>query len=434
MPKLAFHWKILIGMVLGVVIGLIAAQISWGPEFVRDWISPFGKMFINLLKLIAVPLVIVSLSKGVSDLKDMASLSKIGGRTVVLYLFTTVVAVIIGLFLVNIFAPGSQVSEETLTELSKDYTSVVNTRLEAAGDPKDKGPLDFFVNLVPQNIFEAAGNNGKMLQIIFFVVLFAVCLLLLPQEKQKPLKDLFDTVNDVMLKMVDVIMLVAPYAVFALIASLVVETTNAELFKALLSYGGVMLLGMATLLGFYVILVRSFTGRSPGFYLRGIVPAQLVAFSTSSSMATLPVTMEVVEENLGVEKEIASFVCPVGATVNMDATSLMQGIAAVFACQVMGIDLSLMDQLAIVLTATLASIGTAAAPSAGIIMLVIVLESVGFPAERLPIALAMILSVDRPLDMVRTIINVSGDTCVSMLVAKSLGKLKSVEEVKKEYI
>ncbi|MEM7371748.1 MAG: dicarboxylate/amino acid:cation symporter [Bacteroidota bacterium] len=434
MPKLAFHWKILIGMVLGVVIGLIAAQISWGPEVVRDWISPFGKMFINLLKLIAVPLVIVSLSKGVSDLKDMASLSRIGGRTVVLYLFTTVVAVIIGLFLVNLFAPGSQVSEETLTELSKDYTSVVTTKLEAAGESKEKGPLDFFVNLVPQNIVEAAGNNGKMLQIIFFVVLFAVCLLLLPVDKQKPLKELFDTVNDVMLKMVDVIMLVAPYAVFALIASLVVETTNAELFKALLSYGGVMLLGMASLLGFYVILVRFFAGRSPGFYLRGIIPAQLVAFSTSSSMATLPVTMEVVEENLGVEKEIASFVCPVGATVNMDATSLMQGIAAVFACQVMGIELGLMDQLAIVLTATLASIGTAAAPSAGIIMLVIVLESVGFPAERLPIALAMILSVDRPLDMVRTIINVSGDTCVSMLVAKSLGKLKSVEEVKKEYI
>lgn len=424
MKKLALHWKILIGILLGALLGWGMSQMNGGADFVRDWIKPFGTIFINLLKLIAVPLVIVSLLKGISDLKDVASLSRIGGRTVGLYLFTTVVAVILGLTLVNIFEPGAQISPETLEELSGSYTTNATAKLETVESQPEKGPLDFFVNLVPQNIFAATTSNGNMLQIIFFVVLFSVCLLLLPIERQRPLKELFDVTNEVMLKMVDVIMLMAPYAVFALIASLVVDTTNFELFNALLAYAVVLLGGMALMLGFYVILIKMFTGKSPDFFLRGILPAQLVALSTSSSMATLPVTMECVEENLGVEKEVSSFVCPVGATVNMDATSLMQAIAAVFVCQVLGHDLEWNDQLMIVLTATLASIGAAAAPSAGIVMLVIVLESVDFPSENLAVALAMILSVDRPLDMCRTVVNISGDGCVSMLVAKSLGKLK----------
>lgn len=423
--KLAFHWKILIGMLLGVVLGFVAAQFSEGAQFVRDWVKPFGQIFINLLKVIAIPLVIVSLLKGISELKDTATLSKIGGRTIVWYLLTTVLAVIIGLVLVNFFAPGANISAETLSNLSADYTSVASNKMSSR-DTGDKSPLDFFVQLVPQNIFNALGNNANMLQVIFFTVFFSICLLLLPPERQKPLKELFDVTNEVMLKMVDAIMMIAPYAVLALIASLVVETTNGELFKALLSYALVMMLGMSLMLGVYVILIKSFTGMSPMFFLRGILPAQLVAFSTSSSMATLPVTMEVVEENLGVENEVSSFVCPIGATVNMDASSLMQAIASVFVCQVLGHDLGISDQLIIVLTATLASIGAAAVPSAGIIMLVIVLESVGFPPENLPVALAMILAVDRPIDMCRTVINVSGDGCVSVLVAKSLGKLKPI--------
>lgn len=424
MTKLALHWKILIGMAMGIILGLLAAQFDGGQNFIRNWIKPFGQMFINLLKLIAIPLVIVSLAKGISELKDMASLSRIGGRTIAWYLGTTVVAVVLGLFLVNVFAPGTHVSASTLSELSADYTSVVVDKLDNA-DTSPKGPLNFFVQLIPQNIFNALDSNSNMLQIIFFTVFFSICLLLLPTERQKPLLELFDVTNEVMLKMVDVIMWVAPYAVLALIASLVVETTNGELFLALLSYALVLLLGMALLVGFYVLLVKIFGGLSPSHYLRGILPAQLVAFSTSSSVATLPVTMECVEENLGVENEISSFVCPVGATVNMDATSLMQAIAAVFVCQVLGHDLALSDQLIIVLTATLASIGAAAAPSAGIIMLVIVLESVNFPSENLPVALAMILAVDRPLDMCRTVVNISGDSCVSVLVAKSLGKIRT---------
>lgn len=427
MKQLALHWKIMIGMLFGILLGYVASQFPGGSGFVKNWISPFGTIFINLLKLIAVPLVIISLLKGISDLKDLTSLSKIGGRTIVLYLFTTVLAVIIGLGLVNSFQPGSVVSGDTLSELSQGYQSTVVDKLDKANIDEEKGPLQFLIDLVPANIFKATIDNSKMLQIIFFVVFFAICLLTLPTEKQEPLKVLFETVNDVMLKMVDVIMWLAPYAVIALIASLVTETTNAELFYALIGYALVMLLGMALLIACYILMIRFYTGISAQQFIKGILPAQLVAFSTSSSMATLPVTMECLEENLGVEDEVTSFVCPVGATVNMDGTSLMQAIAAVFVCQVLGHGLDLGDQLTIVLTATLASIGAAATPSAGIVMLVIVLESVDFPSSSLTVALAMILSVDRPLDMCRTVVNISGDSCVALLVAKSLGKLNEVD-------
>lgn len=423
MKKLALHWKILIGMVLGVVIGFIALQFSWGPDIVKDWIKPFGEIFIKLLKLIAVPLVIVSLAKGITDFKDLADLSKIGGRTIVFYLITTVVAVIVGLFLVNFFAPGSSVSPETVTNLSKEYTDVVSEKL-ATATTGGRGPLYFLVELVPENVFHAADDNSNMLQVIFVTIFFSICMLLIPGKQQKSLKRVIEAINSVILKMVDAIMITAPYAVTALIATLIAETTNGELFVALISYALVLLLGMALLLVIYVLVTWLYTGKPPKYFLKGILPAQLTALTTSSSMATLPVTMKCVEENLGVEKEISSFVCPVGATINMDATSLMQAIAAVFVCQVLGHDIDLADQLTIVLTATLASIGAAAVPSAGIIMLVIVLESVGFPSEKLAVALAMIFAVDRPLDMARTVINISGDSFVAVLVAKSLGKLK----------
>ncbi|NER14997.1 cation:dicarboxylase symporter family transporter [Leptobacterium flavescens] len=427
MKKLALHWKILIGMVLGIIIGLIFAKLDWGPQFIKEWVKPFGQIFINLLKLIAIPLVIVSLAKGITDLRDLAALSRIGGRTILIYLMTTVTAVILGLFLVNYFQPGSNVSPETLTELSKDYTSDMSRRLDVVESQERKGPLSFLVGLVPSNVIGAAGNNANMLQIIFVTVFFSISLLLLPADRQKPMKKLIDAGNTVMMKTVDVIMLFAPYAVLALLASLIVETTNGELFVALLSYSALLMFGMLILVLLYALIVKLFTKKPFGFFLKGMFPAQLVALSTSSSMATLPVTMECVEDNLGVEKEISSFVCPVGATINMDGSSLMQAIAAVFVCQVLGHDLSIADQLTIVLTGTLASIGAAAAPSAGIIMLVIVLESVGFPSEKLAVALAMILSVDRPLDMGRTVVNISGDGFVSVLVAKSLGKLKKIK-------
>ena len=417
--KLALHWQIFIGIVLGLLLGIVALQFAWGPEFVRDWIKPFGIVFIKLLKLIAVPLVFTSLAKGISDLKDLASLSRMGGKTVFWYLLTTVFAVMLGLLLVNLFKPGLAVDATSLQQMAEYNTATIDQKIQ---NSDGRGPLSFFVDVIPDNIFFSLGQNGSLLQVIFFTIFFSICLLLIPADQSKVTKDLIDSLNHIMLKMVDIIILISPYAVVALIAALITETANPDLFKALMSYASVLLFGMFILLCLYPLLVKFLTGMPLSKYLRGILPAQLVAFTTSSSMATLPVTMECVEDNLDVESEVASFVCPIGATINMDATSLMQAIAAVFVCQMLGHDLGINDQITIVATATLASIGAAAAPSAGIIMLVIVLESVGFPSESLPIALAMILAIDRPLDMCRTIVNVSGDAFVSILVNHRLKK------------
>jgi len=324
---MALHWKILIGMLLGIFIGIISIQFSWGPEFIKDWIKPLGQIFISLLKLIAVPLVIVSLAKGITDFKDLTALSKIGSRTIGFYMFTTVLAVIFGLFLVNTFVPGNGINPDTVANLSKDFTSMMSDKI-AMADMEDKGPLSFFVDLVPQNMFSAFTNNARMLQVIFVSIFFSICMLLLPSAQNEPVKRFIDSVNGIMLKMVDVIMLSAPVAVGALLATLIAETTNAELFIALIKYAGLLLFGMLMLLGVYMLLIMFYAKKPPLFFLKGILPAQLTALTTSSSMATLPVTMKCVEENLGVEREISSFVCPVGATINMDATSLMQAIAA----------------------------------------------------------------------------------------------------------
>jgi len=419
MKKLGLHWKILIGMLLGVIFGLVAAGIGWN-QFVIDWIKPFGTIFINLLKLIAIPLIIASLIKGVSDLKDISTLSKMGGRTVLIYMLTTIASVCLGLLIVNIIQPGSSVTEATRSDLLSGYGDAASTKIEMALSQKDQGPLQALVDLVPDNIFEAASSNTNMLQVIFFVIFFGIGMILIAPEKAKPLKDFIDGLNEVVLKMIDIIMLFAPYGVFALLASLVVESPSWSLFQALLWYSLCVLLGLGILiLVVYPTLAKTFAGFSYRDFFSGIGPAQLVAFSTSSSAATLPVTMERVHEHMGVEEEVSSFVLPVGATVNMDGTSLYQGVAAVFIAQAFGIDLSFTDQLSIVLTATLASIGSAAVPSAGMIMLVIVLGAIGVPEA----GLALIFAVDRPLDMVRTITNVTGDATVSLIVAKSLGKL-----------
>ena len=430
MNRLALHWQILIGMALGLIGGWLFSFASWGPQFVLDWIKPFGTIFIKLLKLIAIPLIVASLIKGIADLQDISKFSTIGSRTIGLYLLTTVIAITIGLSIVNIVKPGAAVSEDTLSQLTTAYGADAGARVEEAFSQKEKGPLRALVDIIPDNLIGAASDNGNMLQVIFFVVFFGVSMLLIKPDKAKPVLNFFDGVNEVILKMVDVIMLIAPYAVFALLASLVVETTNPDLFFALLWYGLTVLLGLILMIVIYTLGVYIFTGRTPGFFLSGISPAQLLAFSTSSSAATLPVTMERVEEHLGVEQEVTSFVCPVGATINMDGTSLYQAVAAVFICQALKFDLSLSAQLSIVLTATLASIGSAAVPGAGMVMLVIVLEAIGLPAESLAIGLALIFAVDRPLDMCRTAVNVTGDATVSMLVGQSVGKLGMPHERK----
>jgi Na+/H+-dicarboxylate symporter len=419
MKKIPLHWSILLGMILGVGVGIVFTTFEAGPKFISDWVKPFGTIFINALKLIAMPLILGSLIKGISDLKDISKLSKMGGRTIGIYLMTTIVAVIIGLIMVNTFKPGNSISESTRQELVQAYQSDAAEKQAVAQKQKDAGPLQGLVDLVPDNIFKATTENGNMLQVIFFALFFGIGLILIPAEKSKPVKDFFDAFNEVILKLIDLIMLVAPYGVFALLAALVVESPSLDLFRALGMYALTLVIGL-TLMGlFYLLLVRLFVKFKPKKFIQGIAPAQLLAFSTSSSAATLPVTMERVEEHLGVDEEVASFVLPIGATINMDGTSLYQAVAAVFIAQAFGMDLSLSTQLGIILTATLASIGSAAVPGAGMVMLVIVLAQAGIPEA----GLALIFAIDRPLDMCRTVINITGDASVSMMVAKSLGKL-----------
>lgn len=419
-------------MVLGVLFGLLMTRVYIGFPFVKvilgkdivtDWIEPFGTIFIRALKMIAVPLILASLIKGVSDLKDISSLSRMGVRTIALYLITTVVAVSVGLIAVNLSKPGALISDKTRTELMEEYSDEAATKIEMAEEQKEKGPLAALVDLVPDNFFGAAADNGKMLQVIFFAIFLGIGLILVPPEKAVAVKSFFDSLNEVILKMIDLIMLYAPFGVFALLAGIIVTSPNADLLVALVGYGLTVVAGLAIMIVLYILVVRTFTGKSPGFFLRGISPAQLLAFSTSSSAATLPVTIERVEEHLGVDEEVSSFVLPIGATINMDGTSLYQAVAAVFIAQAYGMDLDITTQLGIVLMATLSSIGSAAVPSAGIIMLVAVLANAGIPEA----GLALIFAVDRPLDMCRTTINVTGDATVSMLVAKSIGKLGEPE-------
>lgn len=419
MKKLALHWQILLGMVLGVVFALIMTKFSWGSDLIGDWVKPFGTIFINALKLIAIPLILAALIKGISDLKDISSLSQMGFRTIITYIITTVIAVSIGLTVVSVIKPGNSINEETRNELVEAYGGEAEAKRQAASQQKDAGPLQALIDLVPSNIFEAASSNRNMLQVIFFAVFFGIGLILIPEEQSKTVKQFFDGFNEVILKMVDLIMLAAPYGVFALLAALVVEAPSADLFTALGMYAFCVVLGLVLMIGVYVLLVKLLTKKSPRFFLNGIAPAQLLAFSTSSSAATLPVTLERVTEHLGVEEEVASFVLPIGATINMDGTSLYQAVAAVFIAQAFGMDLSFGTQLGIIATATLASIGSAAVPGAGMVMLVGVLGYAGIPEA----GLALIFAVDRPLDMCRTVVNVTGDATVSMMVAKSQDKL-----------
>lgn len=423
---MALHWRILVGMVLGIAFGYGMTQVDWGLKFVADWIQPLGTIFVNLLKLIAIPLILASLIKGISDLKDISKFRNIGVRTMLTYIGTTVVAISIGLILVNVLKPGDGISEATVAQLEQTYSNDagVQSKLAEASKQKDSGPLQFLVDMVPSNAFKAFSNNGNMLQVIVFTILIAISMLLIGEEKARPLKNFFDSLNEVVLKMVDLIMLIAPYAVFALLANVVVSSSDPDLLYALLKYAGVVVLGLLIMIVFYATLVGIFARKNPFWFLKQMSPAQLLAFSTSSSAATLPVTMERVEEHIGVDKEVSSFVLPVGATINMDGTSLYQGVAAVFIMQVLWPEgLAFSNQLSIILTALLASIGSAAVPGAGMVMLIIVLEAIGFPPDLYPIALALIFAVDRPLDMCRTVINVTGDATVSMLVAKSVGKL-----------
>ena len=417
--NLPLHWKIILGMFLGVLFGFLMSNFdSTGKELISNWIKPFGTIFINALKLIAIPLILASLIKGISDLKDISKLSKMGGITITTYLITTVIAVSVGLAIVNIVKPGNSISDETRVELLNAYEDDADKKREAAAETKKSGPLQPIIDIVPSNIISAATDNKNMLQIIFFSILFGISMILIPENKSKPLKDFFDSLNEVILKIIDLIMSFAPYGVFALLATLIVEAPKWDLLKSLLLYSITLIIGLFSLIVIYTIAVRLILNKSPNFFFKGILPAQLVAFSTSSSAATLPVTMDRVHNNLNVKNVVSSFVLPIGATINMDGTAVYQAIAAVFIAQTFGLDLSITAQLGIIVTATLASIGAAAVPSAGIIVLVIVLAQAGIPEA----GLALIFAVDRPLDMCRTVVNITGDATVSMIVDKIVSK------------
>ena len=425
MKKLALHWKILIGMILGLLFGLLMKNLEQ-KGIVVDWIKPFGTIFINLLKMIAVPLIVVSLIVGLADLKDISKLSKLGSRTVLFYLCSTVTAVSIGLVLANLIKPGKFINEESRKSLLQNFSVDASQQIELAVKAKNSGPLQPLIDIVPENFFKALSDNGSMLQVILFVILIGIGLILIEEKKAKPVVDFFKGLSDVIMKIIDLIMLFSPYGVFALMASLIVEIPDFSTLGALGIYGLTVLLGLFIMtFVFYPSLLLIFAKVNPITFFKAIAPAQLLAFSTSSSAATLPVTMECVTEKLGVDEEVSSFVLPLGATVNMDGTSLYQAVAAIFIAQAMLPNaLDLQTQLMIVVTATLASIGSAAVPSAGMVMLVIVLGQAGIPEA----GLALIFAIDRPLDMCRTVVNVTSDSTIATIVAKSVGKLNVPKE------
>ncbi len=419
------HWQIVIGLILGLLYGVIAAAAGW-LEFTSNWVAPFGTIFLNLLKLIAVPLIIASLITGVASLSDLKKLSRIGGKTIAIYLGTTVIALIIGLTVVNIMKPGRAVPEDMRIRLQESYEGDVESRTLLADQAMERGPLQPLVDMVPENFLSAAADNGDMLQVVFVAILFGIGLLLIPREKAQPLIAFFDGLNDLVIKLVELIMLTAPVGVFALLAGTITAIAQdnvgqiGELLAALGYYMLAVVIGLLIhTLVTYPVLLKIFTPKSLRNFFPAIAPAQLVAFSTSSSGATLPVTMEVAEKNVGVSEEVSSFVLPLGATINMDGTGLYQAVAAVFIAQTLGLGLGIGAQITIVLTAVLASIGTAAVPSAGIVMLIIILEAVQIPAA----GIALIIGVDRPLDMLRTVTNITGDLTVATIVAHSEGQL-----------
>jgi Na+/H+-dicarboxylate symporter len=459
MKKLALHWKILIGMILGIIWALLSSSLGWS-VFTINWIDPFGTIFINLLKLIAVPLVLFSIISGVANIGDPASLGRMGGKTLLIYLITTVMAISLGLVLVNTIKPGKLIDEQSRIDNRISYEiwadsqgykikdginylqdpafferaqeisklshaelkeASVSDKLENATKRKQTSPLQPLVDIVPDNFFYSLSNNGLMLQIIFFAIFFGVSLLFIPNEKSQPVLNLVDGVNEVFLKMVDLVMQAAPFFVFALLAGVVSKMAGddigkvIEIFKGLSWYSLTVLIGLVLMIiVVYPAILKTFVKKIPftGFF-KAMGPAQTLAFSTSSSAATLPVTMECVEQNLGVDKKVSSFVLPIGATVNMDGTSLYQAVAVIFLAQLHMIDLTFQQQITIVLTTTLASIGSAAVPSAGLVMLIIVLDSVGLN----PAWIAIIFPVDRILDMFRTVVNVTGDATVCAIIA-----------------
>lgn len=419
--KLKLHWQILIGMVLGALFGFIMNEINAG-NWVVTYIKPFGTIFIRLISMIAVPLVLSSLVVGAASIRDTKKLSRIGSKTIVYYLISTALAISIGLIIANIFNPGKGLDVAVSEQLRSQYSGNV---AESLGN-SNINMVDQFVNIVPQNPFYSlATERGEMLQIVFFALFLGIALTMIPQEKSNSVVGFFEGLMEALIKIIHIVMKTAPIGVFALISAVVADF-GFEILRPLGTYSFVVILALLFhMLVTYPTFLKLFSRVSLKRFFTGISQAQLVAFSSSSSAATLPVTMEVCEKKIGVKEEVTSFVLPLGATINMDGTALYQGVAAMFIAQVYGMDLNFSQQITIVLTATLASIGTAAIPGVGLIMLVIVLQSINVPAE----GIALIFGVDRILDMIRTTVNITGDAAVATIIASQENLLTPESEL-----
>lgn len=407
------YLQILAGMIAGIIIGIIAIQLHGG-QFIQDWIRPWGNIFIRLLQLIAIPLVFLSLIKGVTGLNDISKFSRLGGKTILIYLATTVFAVTIGLTMGLTVKPGTLVNQEQVAHMQESYRNIAAEKALEAELTQDKGPLHFLNDIVPNNFISAAGDNSKMLQVIFFAIFFGIATLMIPKDKAQPVIAVIDGLNDIILKMVDYIIRIAPVGVTALMAGLVIDFEgDLSMFSALGVYALTVIITMFLLMFlFYPALIHFFTKIKVKDFLNAMYPVQLFAFTTSSSAATLPVSMETVEKKLNISKETTSFVLPVGTTINMDGTSCYQAIAVLFIAQILHIDLTLSQVLTVLAMTILSSIGTPAIPGGSYVILTMVLTSVGIPAE----GLALILGIDRPLDMLRTAVNVTGDATVASIV------------------
>jgi proton glutamate symport protein len=423
------YTKILLGLILGGLFGFLAnvLEITW-LQNVFIAMEPIGTAFIRLITMIVIPLVVASLMVGTASLGDLAKLGRIGGKTVAFYLSTTAVAVTIGLIISNLVRPGARIDESTRDALSAQFEGQAAGALTLAEEAPSV--VETLLSLIPRNPVQAAAELD-LLPLIFFTIIFAAAVSVIAPNKRDAVITFFEGVNDASMVVIDWVMKLAPYAVFALIAA-VVSRFGTDLLQSLLIYSATVVVGLLLHLFItYGIAVR-FLARLPFFtFLKRISNAPLVAFSTSSSSATLPVTMETAEEQIGISKPVSSFVLPLGATINMDGTALYQAVAVMFIAQIYGIDIGITGQLMVVLTATLASIGAAGVPSAGIITLIIVLNAVGL-GQHVQAGIALILGVDRILDMVRTSVNVTGDLTAASVVARSEGENLSLEPRERE--
>jgi len=422
--KMGLHWKILIGMVLGIIIGFFIIKYDGGIQFIANWINPWGNLFIRLLKMIAVPLVFVSLFKGITGMKSVSKLSRIGIRTLLIYVCTTIIAVIIGVTVATTIKPGEIIKLDGNTALAK--ISSENTAKRIAANKKlqdEKGPLSFLDQVVPDNILVAAADNSKMLQIIFFTIILGIAVISIPEKSSSSFVRFMDSFYEIMLKLIDIIISFAPFGVFALMAGLMGQYAgNLSILGTLLIYFlTVVLTLLIFILIFYPILIKLFTRIPPLKFIKKMYPVQLFAFSTTSSAATLPVNLKITQEELGISEESSSFVLPIGVTINMDGTSCYEAISIIFIAQVLGVDLSFSKLLAIILLTIISSIGSPGIPGGCFVILTMVLSAVGIPAE----GIALILAIDRPIDMIRTSVNVTGDAVVSAIIDRYLVKKKN---------